>query len=143
MVHAIHTISRSPSTPFVSFREGRIIPHGCYGVLLFFASVSRPAFKWFFRLLARCFVALLGFVFLLSCFSLPSCCHVTRWLGDDSLVVPSPSRRDSCVSSCFDLLYVCLLLICCCQAGLVWPSGRCRLTACVPARRVLISGHSG
>ena len=87
------------------------------------------------RLLARRFVTLLGFVFLLSCFSLSSCCHVTRWLGDVSLVVPSQSRRDSSVSSCFDLLHVCLLLICCCQAGLgvaKWSLATYGLCTCSP-----------
>ena len=88
---------------FVSFREGRIIPHGWYGVVVFLQACQGLLLSGLFRLLARCFVALLGFVFLLSCFSLSSCCHVTPWLGHVSLVVPSPSRRDSCVS----IYYMC------------------------------------
>ncbi len=116
--HAIHTISRSHSTPLSRFGREELFPTAVTVFCYFLQACQGLLISGLFRLLARCFVALLGFVFLLSCFSLSSCCHVTRWLGDVSLVVPSPSRRDSCVSSCFDLLYVCLLLICCCQAGL-------------------------
>ncbi len=111
--------------------SGRIIPHGCYGVLLFYASVSTPAFKWVF---SGCLPVVLLLCWVLSSCCLVLLCLVTRWLGDVSLVVPSPSHRDSCVSSCFDLLHP-LLLICCLAGWLVllWPSGRSRLTACVPA----------
>ena len=73
----------------------------------FFASVSRPAFKWIFRLLARYSVALFFVVLSSSCFVfLSSCCRVTRWLGDVSLVGNSPSGRDSCVTV-VSMYYMC------------------------------------
>ena len=52
-------------------------------------------------------ILLLCWVLSSSCFVfLSSCCHVTRWLGDVSLVGHSPSRRDSCVTV-VSMYYMC------------------------------------
>ena len=88
-------------------------------------------------------ILLLCWVLSSSCFVfLSSCCHVTRWLGDVSLVGHSPSRRDSCVTVVSMYCITCVLIVNLLLTG--WSRcGQMATTACVPARRVLASGYSG